>query len=134
MNNFRPHLWALALILVSASCATQRQAASAFNPYRDGGTPPPSSVAPGAEDPGKPGTAADILRNTEVGDDFYRTEDEMWKEHEANLRRVERKYRWIAWLKKKPQYSNPEYYGHRRKPKIRPVGKRRLCKECGIVH
>ncbi len=35
---------------------------------------------------------------------------------------------------KKPQYSNPLYFGHKKKPKKRPVGKRKMCKECGIVH
>lgn len=39
-----------------------------------------------------------------------------------------------AKLSKKPQYSDPSYFGHKRKPKKRPVGKRKLCKECGIVH
>ena len=34
----------------------------------------------------------------------------------------------------KPQYSDPSYFGHKRKPKIRKLGKRKFCKECGIVH
>lgn len=33
-----------------------------------------------------------------------------------------------------PQYSDFSYFGHKKKPKIRPVGKRKFCKECGIVH
>ncbi len=40
----------------------------------------------------------------------------------------------IARKMQKPQYSDPSYFGHKRKPKKRPVGKRKLCKECGIVH
>lgn len=122
-------LGALVLVVLASSC-TRNSVTSASNPYRDGTAA--TSITPGAEGTGT--TARDILRDVEVSDDFYRTEEEMWKEHEQNRRRVERKYRWFAWLKKKPQYSNPEYYGHRRKPKIRPVGKRRLCRECGIVH
>lgn len=35
---------------------------------------------------------------------------------------------------KKPQYSDPLYFGHKRKPIKRPVGKRKFCKECHIVH
>lgn len=35
---------------------------------------------------------------------------------------------------KKPQYSDPSYFGHKRPPKKRPVGKRKFCSECGIVH
>ncbi len=34
----------------------------------------------------------------------------------------------------KPQYSDPSYFGHKKKPKKRPVGKRKFCQECGIVH
>ncbi len=35
---------------------------------------------------------------------------------------------------KKPKYSNPSYFGHKRKPVKRPIGKRKFCKECHIVH
>jgi len=34
----------------------------------------------------------------------------------------------------KPQYSDPSYFGHKRKPKIRKVKNRKFCKECGITH
>ncbi|MGB0521956.1 MAG: hypothetical protein ACPGJS_03300 [Flammeovirgaceae bacterium] len=34
----------------------------------------------------------------------------------------------------KPQYANPMYFGHKKKPKKRKKGKRKFCKECGIVH
>ena len=40
----------------------------------------------------------------------------------------------IARQMEKPQYSDPLYFGHKRKPKKRPVGKRKFCKECEIVH
>ena len=33
-----------------------------------------------------------------------------------------------------PQYSDFSYFGHKKKPKIRPVGKKKFCKECGIKH
>lgn len=35
---------------------------------------------------------------------------------------------------KKPQYSNPTYFGHKKKPKKRPPGKKKFCKECGMYH
>ena len=35
---------------------------------------------------------------------------------------------------KKPQYSDPSYFGHKRKPKIRKIRNRKYCKECGITH
>ena len=40
----------------------------------------------------------------------------------------------IARKMEKPQYSDPSYFGHKKPPKKRPVGKRKMCKECGIVH
>ncbi len=33
-----------------------------------------------------------------------------------------------------PTYGDPMYFGHKRKPKKRPPGKRKFCKECGMVH
>lgn len=40
----------------------------------------------------------------------------------------------IARKMQKPQYSDPSYFGHKRPPKKRPLGKRKFCKECGIIH
>jgi len=34
----------------------------------------------------------------------------------------------------RPQYTNQAYFGHKKKPKKRKKGKRKFCKECGIVH
>ena len=34
----------------------------------------------------------------------------------------------------KPQYSDPSYFGHKKKPKKRPPGKKKFCKECGMYH
>ncbi len=33
-----------------------------------------------------------------------------------------------------PQYANPLYFGHKKKPKKNPPYKMRYCKECGIRH
>ncbi|MFY0627201.1 MAG: hypothetical protein JXR07_12955 [Reichenbachiella sp.] len=35
---------------------------------------------------------------------------------------------------RKPQYSDPSYFGHKRPPKKRKLGKRKFCKECGMTH
>ncbi|MDH5597925.1 MAG: hypothetical protein OEY34_02310 [Cyclobacteriaceae bacterium] len=43
-------------------------------------------------------------------------------------------YKKINRISKRPQYSDPSYFGHKRKPKIRPVGKKKMCEECGIRH
>ena len=34
----------------------------------------------------------------------------------------------------KPQFSNPAYFGHKRKPKKRPPHRMRYCSECHIRH
>jgi hypothetical protein len=34
----------------------------------------------------------------------------------------------------KPQYSDPEYFGHKRPPRKRAVSKMKYCKVCGIRH
>jgi hypothetical protein len=60
--------------------------------------------------------------------------DRLIVEYEERMKENVRKYRKIARLMKKPQYSDPSYFGHKRKPKKRPVGKRKYCKECEIVH
>ncbi len=56
------------------------------------------------------------------------------KEYELRMIANVKKRNKMARLMRKPQYSDPSYFGHKRKPKKHPVGKRRLCKECGIVH
>ncbi len=39
-----------------------------------------------------------------------------------------------ARIMEKPQYSDPSYFGHKRKPKKRPPHKMKYCRECGIRH
>jgi len=56
--------------------------------------------------------------------------EEFYELMEANAKRRKK----MAKEMEKPQYSDPMYFGHKKKPKKRPVGKRKLCKECGIVH
>ena len=115
----------LVLLLAASSCKSS-QSTVGYNPYRD----QPSSVNPGSELPRGSSTRDAITRSEYMG----LTEAEMMEEWEANRERVQKKYRRLARLRRRPQYSNPEYYGHRRKPKIRPVGKRKFCKECEIWH
>lgn len=37
-------------------------------------------------------------------------------------------------LADKPRYKDPSYFGHKKKPKKRPVGKQKFCKVCKIKH
>jgi hypothetical protein len=60
--------------------------------------------------------------------------DRLKKEYAIRMKKNVRKYKRMSRKMKKPQYSDPLYFGHKRKPKKRKVGKRKLCKECMIVH
>ena len=64
--------------------------------------------------------------------DFYF--DQKVREYEERMVANVKKYKKIERLMKKPQYSDPSYFGHKRKPKKRGPGKRKFCKECEIVH
>lgn len=56
--------------------------------------------------------------------------EEFWQRMETNAKHKKK----IAKKMEKPQYSDPMYFGHKKKPKKRPPGKRKFCKECGITH
>jgi hypothetical protein len=56
--------------------------------------------------------------------------EEFDKRMQANAKQEKKKQREML----KPQYSDPSYFGHKKKPKKRPAGKRKFCKECGIWH
>lgn len=56
------------------------------------------------------------------------------EEFEQRMKDVQKKKAKEEKLAKKPQYSNPLYFGHKKPPKKRPLNKRKLCKTCNIVH
>jgi ABC-type oligopeptide transport system ATPase subunit len=60
--------------------------------------------------------------------------DHLIVEYQKRMKANVKKHKVIARKMKKPQYSDPSYFGHKRKPKKREVGKRKYCKECEIVH
>jgi hypothetical protein len=64
-------------------------------------------------------------------DDYY---DNLIEEYEERMIANAKKYKKMARIMSKPQYADPSYFGHKRKPKKRAVGKRKYCKECEIVH
>lgn len=63
-----------------------------------------------------------------------KTYAETQAEFQQRMKKVAKEHRKRDKEMKKPQYSDPTYFGHKKPPKIRPVGKRKMCKECGIVH
>lgn len=54
---------------------------------------------------------------------FYERVDELNETRVDNERRSKMK-----------RYKDPMYFGHKRPPKKRPVGKMKFCKVCGIRH
>jgi hypothetical protein len=61
-------------------------------------------------------------------------DERLRKEWEQRMEANAKRYQKIAKEMKKPQYSDPTYFGHKRKPKKRPPGKKKYCDVCGIVH
>lgn len=55
-------------------------------------------------------------------------------QHEARMKQVVKDHRKAEKELAKPQYSDPTYFGHKRKPKKRNPGKMKFCKECEIRH
>jgi len=65
---------------------------------------------------------------------FFKHHEELITEyHERQKAVAKRDEKWER-LSKKPQYSDPSYFGHKKKPKIHKKSKRKLCEECGIIH
>jgi len=59
---------------------------------------------------------------------------ETYEEYVARMKRTVKMIRKNERLMKKPQYSNPMYFGHKRPPKKHKPSKMRFCTECGIRH
>ncbi|MGI9544478.1 MAG: hypothetical protein ACR2MX_14555 [Cyclobacteriaceae bacterium] len=87
--------------------------------------------APSSRDPGSSTTAARKSVKKSGGSNF----NSQAMEDYAKLKKENaKKYRKIEKMKDDPQYADPSYFGHKKRPKKRKVGKRKYCKECGIVH
>jgi hypothetical protein len=73
-----------------------------------------------------------VKANKKLGYDAYY--DQLIVEYQERMVQNVKKHQKLAKEMQKPQYSDHAYFGHKRKPKKRPVGKRKFCKECEIVH
>jgi hypothetical protein len=69
-------------------------------------------------------------RDESLSGEFDRKVDEYHERMEENARQRKK----MAKEMEKPQYSDPTYFGHKKKPKKRPPGKKKFCKECGLTH
>jgi hypothetical protein len=65
---------------------------------------------------------------------YARQFDVKIKEYEDRMQANAKKYKKISQIADKPQYSDPAYFGHKKKPRKRKPGKKKFCKECQIVH
>jgi hypothetical protein len=63
-----------------------------------------------------------------------KTHSDLVEEYKNRMEANAKRYKKEAKMAEKPQYSDPSYFGHKKKPKKRSLKKRKLCKECGIVH
>jgi hypothetical protein len=59
---------------------------------------------------------------------------ETYEQYVARMKRTVKAIEKNERLMRKPQYSNPLYFGHKRLPKKHKAGKLKFCKECGIRH
>ena len=59
---------------------------------------------------------------------------ETYEQYVARMKRTVKAIKKYEKLMRKPQYSNPMYFGHKRKPKKHKAGRLKFCKECGIRH
>ncbi|HEY5690686.1 MAG TPA: hypothetical protein VIS49_04435 [Cyclobacteriaceae bacterium] len=65
-------------------------------------------------------------RTYEARKEFHDRIEKNWKEREKREKNVSGE--------RKPDKSQPPYFGHKRPPKIRPAGKQKMCKICHIMH
>jgi peptidoglycan hydrolase CwlO-like protein len=60
--------------------------------------------------------------------------DKKIEEYRERMKDNAARYKKMSKEMKKPQYSDPTYFGHKNPPKKRPVGKKKFCSVCEIVH
>ncbi len=65
---------------------------------------------------------------------FTSTKEEEVAAFRKKMKLVQKKKAKEAKLAKKPEYSDPSYFGHKRPPKKRPPGKQKFCKVCKMKH
>jgi len=126
----------LVLILVLAGSITLGHAQSKKDKKRQKQQVQAQKELPSSRDPG---TSDNLFRGERKMSKPFRynnsnLEAKAVQEFQQRMKKNAKKYSKIERIKDKPRYSDPSYFGHKRKPKKRPVGKRKFCKECGIIH
>jgi len=125
------------LVLVMLGSLSWGQAQSKKKKKKSATKQEQAESAPSSRDPGNSNNLFRGERKvgkSKKGRKYGGLEAKAVEEYQQRMKANAKKYRKIERIKDRPQYSDPSYFGHKRKPKKRPVGKRKLCKECGIVH
>jgi hypothetical protein len=60
--------------------------------------------------------------------------EEVRKDFEKRMKALNRQKAKEARQSRRPQHSNTFYFGHKRKPKKRPPGKKKYCRICRFEH
>ncbi|MDN4165691.1 hypothetical protein QWY31_09265 [Cytophagales bacterium LB-30] len=84
--------------------------------------------------PSESQTAVQTKSKKRKGKKSVNAYDQLVVEYEQRMEDNVKKYNKAAKELRKPQYSDPSYFGHKRKPKKRPPGKKKFCKECQMRH
>ena len=74
------------------------------------------------------------VKKKEVKHSISKSFDKKVEEYEKRMQANVKKNAKMAKEMQKPQYSDPTYFGHKKKPKKRPAGKKKFCKECQMYH
>lgn len=121
------------LLWLCAGCASNKKA-TAFGGENQNG--PSSRNAGSTYAPGGGATSFTPDKRNRIGskNSAFSTAEQAREAYEERMEENAKRYKKEAKLAEKPQYSDPSYFGHKRKPKKRKLSKRKLCKECGIVH
>lgn len=114
--------------LLFGSCASSKKPALSHG-ESSYGQQGPSSRTPGESNARAAGSSKKSSKRISA-----KTHADLVKEFEERMEANAKRYKKEAKLAEKPQYSDPSYFGHKKKPKKRKLSKRKLCKECGIVH
>lgn len=118
----------ITLLLIFVTCASFSQSRK----KRKDSAPETQQQGPSSVDPGFPkeeyGPKKSKRKNSH-GPTY-----ESQSEYEDRMRATVKDKRKAEREMEKPQYSDPTYFGHKRKPKKRSPKNMRYCKECGIRH
>ena len=132
-NNTMIKKEALTIIIVGALVITSFAQSKKTNDKSDKKTYSENSFSPYAPTAGKKEQKL-LALNKKKKTNYNTTFDQKIKEYEERMEANAKAYKKKQKELQKPQYSDFSYFGHKRKPKIRKVGKRKFCKECRITH